>query len=183
MTDVEDLLNRCKTVKQCNICQEEKELINFSVNKASKDGLQYRCRSCDNKYQTKRRDNNKEATLSYGRKYQAKRRQDFEFRLQMLLRASKQRAALKQREHTLTLEDIKELYPADGKCPVFGITLEFNSAGFRETSPSLDRIDSSKGYTRDNVQVISWKANRLKAYATIEDLEILVAFLKHGEIS
>jgi len=73
------------------------------------------------------------------------------------------------------------LYPVDGKCPVFGFNLEFNDAGFRETSPSIDRIDSDKGYTKDNIQIISWKANRLKAYATVEDLEILVAFLKQGE--
>jgi hypothetical protein len=183
MTIVEDLLKKCETTKQCNSCKEDKALFEFSKNKASLDGLQYRCRSCDKEYQHTRREANKEASLEYGRKYQNKRRQDFEYRLKMLLTASKQRAALKQREHTLTLEDIKELYPADGKCPVFGITLEFNTAGFRETSPSLDRIDSAKGYTRDNVQVISWKANRLKAYATVEDLEIIVAFLKQGEIS
>ena len=99
----------------------------------------------------------------------------------MLLNASKQRAKLKSREHSITLEDIKDLYPVDGKCPVFGFNLEFNDAGFRETSPSIDRIDSDKGYTKDNIQIISWKANRLKAYATVEDLEILVAFLKQGE--
>lgn len=181
MTIVEDLLKKCETTKQCNMCQEHKALFEFSKNKSSKDGLQYRCRSCDNTYQVNRRNKNKEATLQYGREYQSRRRQNFEYRLKMLLNASKQRAALKNREHTLTLEDIKELYPKDGKCPVFGFDLEFNSAGFRETSPSIDRIDSTKGYTRDNVQIISWKANRLKAYATVEDLEILVAFLKQGE--
>lgn len=181
MTLVEDLLKKCEATKQCNMCQEHKALFEFSKNKSSKDGLQYRCRSCDNKYQSDRRNKNKEATLQYGREYQSKRRQNFEYRLKMLLNASKQRAVLKNREHTLTLDDIKELYPKDGKCPVFGFDLEFNSAGFRETSPSIDRIDSTKGYTRDNVQIISWKANRLKAYATVEDLEILVAFLKQGE--
>lgn len=178
---VEDLIKKCVITKQCNNCKEFKPLFDFSKNKASKDGLQYRCRVCDKTYQTKRREENKEAVLEYGRAYQTKRRKDFNYRLQMLLNASKQRAALKDREHTLTIEDIKELYPLDGKCPVFGFDLEFNNAGFRETSPSIDRIDSSKGYTRDNVQIISWKANRLKAYATLEDLEILVAFLKQGE--
>jgi len=181
MTLVEDLLKKCETLKQCNRCTEKKALFEFSKNKASKDGLQHRCRTCDNVYQEARRNNNKEAVKAYDRKYQAKRRQDFEFRLKMLLNASKQRAILKGREHSLTLEDIKGMYPTDGKCPVFGFDLQFNNAGFRETSPSLDRIDSNKGYTKDNVQVISWKANRLKAYATVEDLEILVAFLKQGE--
>jgi hypothetical protein len=168
-------------LKHCNKCNELKPLFEFTSNKASKDGLQSRCKECDKKYQAERRKNNKESTLEYARNYQAKRRENFDYRLQMLLNSSKQRAETKGREHSITLQDIKDLYPVDGKCPVFGFDLQFNSAGFRETSPSIDRIDSNKGYTRDNIQIISWKANRLKAYATIEDLEILVAFLKQGE--
>jgi hypothetical protein len=181
MSAVKELVQKCLATKKCSKCQQERLLFDFSKNKASNDGLQHRCRTCDNEYQRKRRIDNKESDLEYHRKYQAKRREDFTYRLQMLLNASKQRAALKNREHTITLEDIKDLYPVDGKCPVFGFDLEFNSQGFRETSPSIDRIDSTKGYTRDNIQIISWKANRLKAYATVEDLELLVAFLKQGE--
>ena len=181
MTLIKELLKKCETVKVCNRCKNPKDLFTFSINKASKDGLQDRCKECDKAYQKQRRSENKESFLEYGRNYQAKRRQDFEYRLQMLLNASKQRAVLKQREHSLTLQDIKELYPINNKCPIFGFDLEFNSAGFRETSPSLDRIDSSKGYTRDNVQVISWKANRIKSYATVEELEAVVSFMKQGE--
>lgn len=181
MTVVDDLIQQCKTLKKCNHCKQSKHLFEFSKNNASKDGLQYKCRVCDIAYQEKRRKNNKEKNKEYGRNYQKERRKNFEYRLQMLLNSSKQRATLKNREHSLTLEDIKQLYPSDGKCPVFGFDLEFGNAGFRETSPSIDRIDSSKGYTRDNIQIISWKANRLKAYATLEDLEILVAFMKQGE--
>jgi hypothetical protein len=167
--------------KQCNACLQHLSLSEFSKNLASKDGLQYKCRSCDIAYQKVRREANKDTVLNYSRAYQKNKRKNFEYRLQMLLNASKQRAKLKDREHSITLDDIKELYPVDGKCPVFGFDLEFNTAGFRETSPSIDRIDSDRGYTKDNIQIISWKANRLKAYATVEDLEILVAFLKQGE--
>jgi hypothetical protein len=181
MSIVDELVQKCIKTKPCNRCFKDLPLFEFSKNKASSDGLQYRCKKCDKKYQQERRTENKEYLLSYQRKYQAERRKNFEYRLQMLLNASKQRAVLKNREHSITLEDIKELYPKDGKCPVFGFDLEFNSEGFRETSPSIDRIDSSKGYIKDNIQIISWKANRLKAYATVEDLELLVAFLKQGE--
>jgi hypothetical protein len=73
------------------------------------------------------------------------------------------------------------LFPKDGCCPIFGFKLEWNGTGFRETSPSIDRIDSTKGYTKDNVQIISWKANRIKGYASVEELEILLAYLKQGE--
>lgn len=37
------------------------------------------------------------------------------------------------------------------------------------------------GYTLDNVQVISWRANRLKVDASINELEMLIAFMKQGE--
>tara|TARA_R100001509_G_C4839579_1_gene206123 strand:+ start:63 stop:1034 length:972 start_codon:yes stop_codon:yes gene_type:complete len=38
------------------------------------------------------------------------------------------------------------------------------------TSPSLDRIDSSKPHTLDNVQIISWAANNHKGDGTLEEM-------------
>lgn len=163
--------------KQCSCCKDFKLLTCFSKNKAAKDGLQHKCKDCDNSYQRSRKDLKNE----WSKEYQMKRRKDPSYRLQMLLNTSKQRAIAKGREHTITIEDLKEIYPEDNKCPVFGFELEWNSAGFRETSPSIDRIDSSKGYTRDNVQILSWKANRLKSYATVEDLEAVLAYMKQGD--
>lgn len=40
----------------------------------------------------------------------------------------------------------------------------------KELGYSLDRIDSSRGYTKDNIQVISYKANRMKSNATEQEL-------------
>ena len=167
--------------KTCNTCKEDKLPAEFSLNNAAKDGLQYNCRTCDNKRQIQRRQKNPDVHLEYQRQYQRNRRLDFEYRLQMLLNASKQRAKLNDREHDINVEDIKAIYPIDGCCPIFGIKLEFNEAGFRDSSPSIDRINSTKGYTRDNIQVISWKANRIKGAASLQDLEMLVAYLKQGE--
>lgn len=167
--------------KTCKTCNEEKLPAEFSINNAAKDGLQYSCRTCDNKRQIQRRQKNPEAHLEYHRKYQRARRKDFDYRLQMLINASKQRARLNDREHDINVEDIKAIYPVDGRCPIFGIKLEFNEAGFRDNSPSIDRIDSAKGYARDNIQVISWKANRIKGASSLQDLEMMVAYLKQGD--
>ena len=38
-------------------------------------------------------------------------------------------------------------------------------------SPSIDRIDPSKGYTKDNVWVISRRANTIKSNATVDEVE------------
>lgn len=48
-------------------------------------------------------------------------------------------------------------------CPILGIPFVFtNTNGFREDSPSLDRIVPELGYIPGNVMVISLAANRIK---------------------
>ena len=175
------VLQLVKQTKKCCICKEEKPLSGFSKNLASKDGLQYKCRPCDVEYQRKRKAADPQKVINYSKQYQQNKRKDFDYRLQMLINASKQRAKLKSRQHSINVDDLKAIYPKDGCCPIFGMKLEFNSAGFRENSPSIDRIDSQKGYTKDNIQIISWKANRIKGYASVEELEMLLSYLKDGE--
>ncbi len=66
-------------------------------------------------------------------------------------------------------------------CPVLGIKLEARNDGKKgplNSSPTLDRRDPTKGYTLDNVCVISHAANRLKSDMTIEQLEKILAYMK-----
>lgn len=56
-------------------------------------------------------------------------------------------------------------------CPVFGFKLVEGTAGFNPYSPSVDRINSARGYEHNNVQVISLKANTMKSNADIDDLQ------------
>ena len=42
--------------------------------------------------------------------------------------------------------------------------------GDKQRAASLDRIDSSRGYTKDNIRVISYMANRMKNNATEQEL-------------
>lgn len=49
-------------------------------------------------------------------------------------------------------------------CPVLGIKLIEKGNGTRnDATPTLDKVDPCKGYVKSNVNVISWKANRLKS--------------------
>jgi hypothetical protein len=71
------------------------------------------------------------------------------------------------REFTITQEDV--VVPV--KCPVLGIPIavEHGKCGMKESSPSLDRINSKLGYVKGNVGVISRKANTIKSYGTAEE--------------
>ena len=63
-------------------------------------------------------------------------------------------------------------------CPVFGLKLEVADRHARANSPSLDRIDPAKGYTADNVQVISHKANTIKNNATLDEMRAVVRYME-----
>ena len=62
------------------------------------------------------------------------------------------------------------------KCPIFGMPLERGIGSRHDASPSIDRIVPQLGYVRGNVVVISWRANRLKQDATIDEMKSIVAF-------
>ena len=171
------------STKVCGRCKEELALDAFGVNRASKDGLQSHCRVCDlvSQAKAKEKPTNKKNRKKYEVSYREAKRDIHSWRLKKLYHAARARAKEKGRFFELTPEFVESLYPPDGRCPVYGTELVWGDRGFRENSPSIDRIDSSGGYSKDNVQIISWKANRLKAYATLEDLELLVAFMKQGD--
>lgn len=83
-----------------------------------------------------------------------------------LLKQAKRRSKEKDLEFTLTLEDIVIPY----RCPIMGEVLQYIPNGYSDYSPSIDRIDSKKGYVKDNIQIISSIANRMKWTATQEQL-------------
>ena len=90
-------------------------------------------------------------------------------------RRAKNRAADRGREFTIKVEDIK----LPEVCPVFGFPLKQNSgrSGAYFDSYSLDRIDNTKGYTPDNIQVTSQLANAMKADATPEQLRLFAQYI------
>lgn len=62
-------------------------------------------------------------------------------------------------------------------CPVLGIEIKrnikdnSNTHGPSDNSPSLDRIDTSKGYVKGNIRIISNRANRIKSDASFDEIE------------
>lgn len=81
-------------------------------------------------------------------------------------------------EFSLCREDI--IIPE--KCPILGIKFKRGTGGFCPESPSIDRINPSAGYTKSNIKIISWRANRLKSDASIEEVEAILAYMKQESV-
>lgn len=62
-------------------------------------------------------------------------------------------------------------------CPLLGIRID-SFDPVLDFHPSIDRIDSTKGYVKGNVWIISHRANRIKNNATADELMIIALALK-----
>jgi hypothetical protein len=82
------------------------------------------------------------------------------------LKDAKRRAKRFGHDFNITKHDIE----VPEYCPILGIKLECGIGRAIQSSPSLDRLDNSKGYTPDNVWIISRLANQMKNEANIEQL-------------
>lgn len=95
--------------------------------------------------------------------------------LRELLHQRKRKAKERGIEFNITKDDVRELTPA--VCPVLGIPLSFD--GELDTSPSIDRLDNSKGYTRENIRIISTRANRIKSDGTADEHKRVYEWMKN----
>jgi len=76
-------------------------------------------------------------------------------------------------EFDLDLVELNDLsFPIT--CPILDIPLKYHRGKAQDNSYSIDRRDSSKGYTIDNIVVISNRANKLKSDATVNEMRLLV---------
>ena len=75
-------------------------------------------------------------------------------------------------EFNLTKEFVKNLWVNDDKiCPILKQKYQFGIKK-KHLNPSLDRVDNKKGYIKNNVRFLSFRANSLKG--DVEDIEIFM---------
>lgn len=85
---------------------------------------------------------------------------------------AKNRAKSKNMYFDLTKEFILDLWDKQkGKCALTGLDMTYDRyTGRTYTNVSIDRIDTNKGYTKDNVQLVCMAANQSKSDLTDEQL-------------
>ena len=122
-------------------------------------------------YRLKNKDRIKAVTQEYGKKLQNINKHS-DIRTAFLTRKI---SAMKSRHDSVTLtpEELLELIPKDLKCPVFETKFTFGmqpASLDKQRAMTVDRIDNTKGYHKDNVVIISFKANAMKNSATLKEL-------------
>lgn len=103
-------------------------------------------------------------------------------RAMTLVNAARLRARKNGWDFDLDVADIQRRIEA-GHCEVTGLPFDLVPDGHKPWVPSLDRTDSSKGYTMDNVRVVVWLYNAAKNNATDADVERLAGALMNRPVA
>lgn len=174
-------------MKICPKCHISKPLDDFHNDKGRKDGKYPNCKDCHHNYNRERykRADVKEKIQEYikGKRknpefMNACKERSLKFyssihgRARTLLNNARKSPA-GQKECTVTLEHILKGISI-GICPITGMKFDMNKSNNKKKnplSPSIDRIDCSKGYTNENTRIVVWWYNMAKS--ELSDSEML----------
>lgn len=199
-------------MKRCSACKKNKPILDFNKNKSEKDGHAHECRKCayirnsiyrkknkvnlnkkTKEWRKKNKKRVKELNTAYYEKhgaelikkqkerdkiYRVTKKLDFAYRKRKMFWTAKYRAKIKKLKFNITIEDV--VFPKI--CPVLGFMIDYKGKRNAYNIPSLDRINSSKGYIKGNVRVISNRANFLKNNANSDELMKVAKDLKKNGV-
>jgi hypothetical protein len=152
-------------LKTCRTCGIEKPLEEFVKNKGSKGGYTHRCMPCEKVWRKQYYSNNKNKITKRNAQYRIDNgmwyNKSIDHRLRYVIQLGKIRAKKKNIKWDISLKFLKELWDKQkGLCAYSGVPLSFEDN--HPHTISLDRIDSSKEYTEDNVQFVCTIVNYVK---------------------
>jgi hypothetical protein len=168
--------------KVCLHCGYQKPLTDFHVNSKGRLGRQAKCKPC---IRALYYEPTKEKRIEAGRRRRAEpERRAMEAKWQRdrrraqpivrMLQEARVRASKRGLAFGITADDLR--WPS--VCPVLGIAISMAAGPRADCSPSIDRIDTARGYVPGNVAIISWRANRLKNDATLAELRAIVTYIE-----
>ena len=137
--------------KKCRDCQKIKSINNFSKTTSNKDGYATQCKPCKTEY-----------TRKYSRTIAGRATAMRGFQV----------ASSRKRKHPA---------PAYTKTELLDWLIENNikdlmgpwkdSNYHKNLAPSVDRLDDNKGYSFDNIRLVTWAENRDKMYTQRKSCE------------
>lgn len=166
--------------KICYKCRESKLLDCFYDNKTMADGKDSYCRKCRYSYHRERKDvvnSQRRIKMTTNPEHRAKellkKKESYTKNIETaLLTRARRRARVFGFEFNIDITDIK----VPDICPILEVPIKVGTKNNYLFSPSLDRVDNTKGYIKGNIKVISMLANSMKNTA---DNELLYRFCKN----
>lgn len=172
-------------LRTCTSCKETKTLDLFYRHPRGTQGRMSKCKACMKIYEEEHREERQERQRRW-------RANNPSSRANSMLHTSKKGAKQRGLEFTLTKEWYSEKLDS-GYCEVTGIKFVLNPDDCEHThvtarnrrlnpfSPSVDRIDVSRGYTEDNCKMVCFMYNLCKQTFTDEAITIFAEnYLKNG---
>lgn len=163
------------TAKICRKCKIEKDISCFSTASRNIGGKTHSCKTCQAAYRKFRRYDELRREQDDYKEYNHKRNKAYiatpKGRAHYLIIAAKKRAIEKNLPFNLTVEYVQVVIFI-GICQRTGIKFDLETKGraIRNAyAPSIDRIDSSKGYTIDNTQIVCDMYNHGKGQHSDEE--------------
>lgn len=151
----------------CPKCLKSLEYKFFNKKVGEKQLKRNICKICDSNRETSRKQKIKNNPDNH-----------IKITINTLFTSTKTRSKEKDLEHSLTKKDIEQMFC--NYCPILGYKFEFFKGAFYPYSASIDRLDSSKGYTKENCKIISFKANELKNNGTIQQIKYIIDYMEFG---
>ena len=145
-------------LKICRACKFEKLWQDFYFSGNTSDNLMAKCKECHKKQMQQL---HKEKSYKVDPKLKA---------LRYILEGAKRRAIKNNLKFNIKIEDIE----IPEYCPIFKTKLE---VGHPHNALSLDRTDNLKGYTKDNVRIISRRANYIKNSGTALEHKLISEYI------
>lgn len=162
--------------KKCRTCGQMLPISSFWFQCKRTGLLQSECKTCMRKRNSQwgREHRTEETIKKNNERTRVRRRRSPELEWFYGARRRARNAGI---EFDLTLDD----FVIPPKCPALGIPLKSSMgrrvSGIRiDSSPSMDRIDPKRGYIRDNCIVVSYRANRIKTDASLEEIKMVADF-------
>jgi hypothetical protein len=159
------------------------QLLEKLTTKRHEDPEKYRIRAREqytkHLEQNKARDKNyrqahKDTIKNYMLNYTA----DPKNRIRMLCYNAARRAKSRQLEYSGKIEELLISNPPL-YCACCGVILDYvRGKGNNPKAPSIDRVDSSKGYIPNNIEIICVRCNLVKTDGTIAEHELIVQYMK-----
>ena len=167
--------------KRCADCGIEKPLSDFPKHKQQGDGFNPYCKICNSIRAKGYYENNKDKVKKYNQ------RSDVIARIDAWKRATPRHslsmkliAALQHRptKNPVTVDDLMTMWRAqDGLCLLSDIRMTWKTGKTARTSISIDRKNSSLGYTKENVRLICWAINAFKGNGTDDEMMVIAEAL------